>query len=315
MVLCSFLIFFYIYYPHYTNIQIPYTTYHFSEVSNEADISVKKDTTTKGGKRNPSPMTPLKSIGGAHVQVLKIDDLRMFCSRNGIKGSRKAKKAHVCWAICKAKAKHLAGDPGPYKDLIPETNNRPSYNGADMLLGEAFGTATDSSGRKRNRVDEVTHGTVMPPLAKVAKLSGSSSDEYMALQRRLVRSKELANLSIERREAIESVALLRSEIRAEKDRRDSLWKALIDNVGDEHEALERVKVFKSEKTMNTVDTLIGNVMEQDELLSRMAIQFKQLSKEVDRLLPQQEEQGNDGKDLLQHEKINDGKDEEVTTAI
>jgi hypothetical protein len=81
----------------------------YSQTTPDASNPVKKDTTTKTGKVNLSPMTPLKGIGGQSVQVLKIDDLRMFCSRNGIKGSRKAKKADICWAICKAKEAYLAG--------------------------------------------------------------------------------------------------------------------------------------------------------------------------------------------------------------
>jgi len=87
----------------------------------DASNPVKKDT-TKTGKVNLSPMTPLKGIGGQSVQVLKIDDLRMFCSRNDIKGIRKAKKADICWAICKAKEAYLAGQPAPYKDLMPASD-------------------------------------------------------------------------------------------------------------------------------------------------------------------------------------------------
>ena len=65
-----------------------------SEVTPEAINPIKKDT----GKVKPPQLTPLKSIAGVPVDRLKIDDLRMFCSHNGVKGSRKAKKLEVCWA-------------------------------------------------------------------------------------------------------------------------------------------------------------------------------------------------------------------------
>ena len=69
-------------------------TQNKSEVTPEAINPIKKDT----GKVKPPQLTPLKSIAGVPVDRLKIDDLRMFCSHNGVKGSRKAKKLEVCWA-------------------------------------------------------------------------------------------------------------------------------------------------------------------------------------------------------------------------
>ena len=91
-----------------------------SEVTSGVSNPVKRDTVARGGKVNYAPNTPLKSIAGISVQDLKIDDLRMFCSKNGIKGSRKAKKAPICWAIVRAKEARAAGRPGPYRNLIPE---------------------------------------------------------------------------------------------------------------------------------------------------------------------------------------------------
>lgn len=110
-----------------------------SEVTPDASNPVKKDTTTKSGRANPSPKTPLRSIAGTSIHLLKIDDLRMFCSRNGLRGSRKAKKVDVCWAICRARAAYMSGDPGPYKDLMPSSEDDDAEGGRRIgVVDDAF---------------------------------------------------------------------------------------------------------------------------------------------------------------------------------
>ena len=272
-------------------------------------------------------MTPLKAIGGASVQILKIDDLRMFCSKNGIKGSRKAKKIDVCWAICKAHEAYLSGDMGPYKDLIPEgsKNNMEGGEGSEgvgvtLLLDSATTNGGNGDGkdntpiteksRKKRRVEDVSGlGTLLPshpPASKLVKPNGGNSiSEHMELQRRLVQSKEDTNRAIQLRETVESSAILRTGIREEKDRRVSLFKELVAKLGgDESQATSRINAYKEAKDNGTImgeetyDPLIESVAEQDELIAQMTLQHVTLNKEVDRLLPQ-EKNGEDTSEEIQ----------------
>ena len=272
-------------------------------------------------------MTPLKAIGGASVQILKIDDLRMFCSKNGIKGSRKAKKIDVCWAICKAHEAYLSGDMGPYKDLIPEgsKNNMEGGEGSEgvgvtLLLDSATTNGGNGDGkdntpiteksRKKRRVEDVSGlGTLLPSLPPASKLvkpnGGNSISEHMELQRRLVQSKEDTNRAIQLRETVESSAILRTGIREEKDRRVSLFKELVAKLGgDESQATSRINAYKEAKDNGTImgeetyDPLIESVAEQDELIAQMTLQHVTLNKEVDRLLPQ-EKNGEDTSEEIQ----------------
>ena len=272
-------------------------------------------------------MTPLKAIGGASVQILKIDDLRMFCSKNGIKGSRKAKKIDVCWAICKAHEAYLSGDMGPYKDLIPEgsKNNMEGGEGSEgvgvtLLLDSATTNGGNGDGkdntpiteksRKKRRVEDVSGlGTLLPSLPPASKLvkpnGGNSISEHMELQRRLVQSKEDTNRAIQLRETVESAAILRTGIQEEKDRRVSLFKELVAKLGgDESQATSRINAYKEAKDNGTImgeetyDPLIESVAEQDELIAQMTLQHVTLNKEVDRLLPQ-EKNGEDVSEEIQ----------------
>ena len=274
-------------------------------------------------------MTPLKAIGGASVQILKIDDLRMFCSKNGIKGSRKAKKIDVCWAICKAHEAYLSGDMGPYKDLIPEGSKNNMEGGEDnegvggaLLLDSATTNGGNGDGkdntpiteksRKKRRVEDVSGlGTLLPSLPPATSIKfdkpsgGNSISEHMELQRRLVQSKEDTNRAIQLRETVESAAILRTGIREEKDRRVSLFKELVAKLGgDESQATSRINAYKEAKDNGTImgeetyDPLIESVAEQDELIAQMTLQHVTLNKEVDRLLPQ-EKNGEDTSEEIQ----------------
>lgn len=293
------------------------------EVTPEASNPVKKDTTTKNGKVNLSPMTPLRGIGGQSIQILKIDDLRMFCARNSIKGSRKAKKADICWAVCRAKAMYLAGQPPPYKDLIPTTSTEGGADaedgGADHLssaggplgaMGDGWGDDVVGSERasKKRRVEDasVSFGELGPLPVPDGKQYGN---EIMTLHSRLVKSKEDVNSAIQLREMVESAATLRREIREEKDRRAALWKDFVENVGDESLATTRVKDYKiqakengenegsstSDEVKGSYETLLENVIEQDELVRQMSAQHAALNKGVDHLIPKESQ--NDSADL------------------
>ena len=294
----------------------------YSQTTPDASNPVKKDTTTKTGKVNLSPMTPLKGIGGQSVQVLKIDDLRMFCSRNGIKGSRKAKKADICWAICKAKEAYLAGQPAPYKDLMPACDGpEVDDNGSvavlpmsvqhELAVAEVWGGDVNSDERanKKRRVEDaigLNAVGLLPPLATaLGGINGKQNgNELMILQRRLVRSKEETNLAIQLRETVESAATLRREIREEKDRRASLWKEFVQNVGDESLATTRVKAFRvamdngehvssGSEVKGSYETLIENVIEQDDLVRQMTMQHAALNRAVDQLITKEKNGASD----------------------
>ncbi|KAL7540556.1 hypothetical protein ACHAXR_010198 [Thalassiosira sp. AJA248-18] len=335
------------------------------EVTPEPTNPVKKDTTTKGGRVNLSPTTPLKGIAGQSVQVLKIDDLRMFCSRNGIKGSRKAKKADICWAICTAKEQYLAGDAGPYRDLIPGVEDTGGGNenhgggGAALAMlpggagGEASALAAQVSlpvdeawmggdaniavdserANKKRRVEDATLSLTgeegmlaLPPLLPTKKPSSTTTTNIttakqqwtksretennqvvvMDLHRRLVQSKEDTNLAIQLREMVESAASLRRELREEKDRRATLWKEIVETVGDESLATTRVKDYKATMMQESdnggdgaavkgsYETLVENVIEQDDLVRKMGVQHAALSKAIDQLIPKEKNDSIDG---------------------
>jgi len=314
------------------------------EVTPEATNPVKKDTTTKGGKVNLSPMTPLRGIAGASVQVLKIDDLRMFCARNGIKGSRKAKKADVCWAICKAKEAFLAGRHPPYKGLIPSAEGLDDdVDGVHHGAGAAVGLVGDSLNLQAWAHDEVHDATARsskkrraddpsglremgmlshpppPPHASggggggggaplmpggglpYAKHQRLHTNEIWILQRRLVNSREETNRAVQLRETIESAAGLRREVREERDRRASMWSDLVEVVGgDEGVATERVKSARAARGNNggerndegevkgSYETLIENLIEQDDLVRKLSRQHDALRRVVDRLIAKDE---------------------------
>ena len=64
-------------------------------------------------------MTPLKAIGGHSIQSIRNDCVQNFCACNGIRGCRNAAKTALCWAICMAREVYLAGEPPPYRGLVP----------------------------------------------------------------------------------------------------------------------------------------------------------------------------------------------------
>ena len=100
-----------------------------SEVTPEASNHAKKQNDRgKPWKVDLLSMTPLKAIGGHSIQNLTLDDLRMFCARNGIRNCKNASKVALCWAICKAREAYLAGEPAPYKNLLPSSDREEMIN-------------------------------------------------------------------------------------------------------------------------------------------------------------------------------------------
>ena len=196
-------------------------------------------------------------------------------------------------SICKAKEAYQAGQRGPFKDLIPEPAKKEHVwnETAAAAGGDAAATI-----RKR-RVEYVSDGTTLLPPAK----RGVNVEEHMALQQRLVQSKEEANRAIQVHELVESSALLRSQIRDEKERRAAMWKELLSHVGgDESQAAALVKECIERKASGAndlvvkgaYDILIESVMEQDEMLREMKNHSAAMSKDLARLLAPQEQEKN-----------------------
>ena len=259
-------------------------------------------------------MTPLKSIGGHAVQALKIDDLRMFCSKNGITGSRKAKKIDICWAICKAKEAYLSGLPAPYKGLIVEESDGPESGDGGVATAPLAALdglyCADLERHKKRRAEAITaslNEEVFHP--NPGRIGQFNRNEPISLNRRLVQSREETNNAIQLREMVESAATLRREIREEKDRRASLWRELVKESGDdETRAMAQVKAAteatesgEHAKSVSEVckgvkglyESLLDNVIEQDELIRELTGQHAALSKAVDRLIPKEKSDSGD----------------------
>lgn len=197
-------------------------------------------------------------------------------------------------SICKAKEAYQAGQRGPFKDLIPEPAKKEQHQWGETAA--AVGVGGDAAATRKRRVEYVSDGTTLLPPAK----RGVNVEEHMALQQRLVQSKEEANRAIQVHELVESSALLRNQIRDEKERRAAMWKELLSHVGgDESQAAALVKECIERKASRAndllvkgaYDILIENVMEQDETLREMKNHSAAMSKDVSRLLAPQEQQG------------------------
>jgi len=166
----------------------------------------------------------------------------------------------------------------------------------------------ERANKKRRLEDVIGLNAVglLPPLATaLGGLNGKQNgNELMILQRRLVRSKEETNIAIQLRETVESAATLRREIREEKDRRATLWKEFVQNVGDESLATTRVKAFRvamdngehvssGSEVKGSYGTLIENVIEQDDLVRQMTMQHAALNRAVDQLITKEKNGASD----------------------
>ncbi|EED87191.1 predicted protein [Thalassiosira pseudonana CCMP1335] len=276
------------------------------EVTAQANNPVKKDTTSKGGRTNPSACTPLKAIAGTSVQELKIDDLRMFCSRNQITGGRKAKKADLCWGIVKAKEATIMGALPPYDDMIPNEGELPGMENSDAPITTACATAardyatkmeTDTPSIKKKRTRDDIDQLPLAQSDTLLKRYGVSDEHYgkqfMVLQERIARSIVKKNSTIRLNESIEAASTLRREIREEKQHRATLWKEFVDHVGNESLALNRVASFRKTKAKQdaggsevkgSYDTIVESMMEQDEIIKRLNDQYTILDETISKLV-------------------------------
>jgi hypothetical protein len=124
---------------------------------------------------------------------------------------------------------------------------------------------------------------------------------------RLLESREEANRAIRLREIVDSAVSLRREIRAERDRRASLWREVVDFVGggDEGAASARVDAAREARIARVVDggggecvnalaggsyanVLLDNLAEQEKSLVRLTAQHAALSGIVDLLIHREE---------------------------
>ncbi|KAL7462431.1 hypothetical protein ACHAXS_002807 [Conticribra weissflogii] len=281
------------------------------ELSADACNPVKKDTTASTGKVNHSPRTPLKAIAGTSIQLLKIDDLRMFCSKNKIKGSRKAKKAEVCWAISLAKRQHDAGQPPPYKNPCPLIDGmddvilRASTAAIGLLSDDVleqddkpFSNQDSSKKRKSTTIDPLNaHDSLGGILPRVDRGQNFHGPELLALQQRIAYSIEEKNRSIQIRETIEAASIIRRDLREETKHRATLFSTLVAKSGDEKVASESIDAFKNAKVeevtdptsengaiKNIDDGLIESILKQDELILLLSNQHAEISETVSKLM-------------------------------
>jgi len=317
------------------------------------DVEVTQDANNATTSGKGVSFTPFAGIAGTPVADIKVNDLRLFCTRNGIKGSRDVSKADICWALCRAKELHAGGRRPPYKGLMPPPNDiyvKREQN--DDFRGGTGGSAGGGgNGGRRYKKGQVTDGnsdfdggdsawvpggedgddydfnrrmskkrrvedaSLLPPAlppaawgaapsspyhrsASAVGLNRKQQKELVNLQKRLIGSKENTNRAIEMRETIESASALRRELRAEKEHRATLWKAFVEKVGDESMAAAHARTHRTvlakaadgegpwggEGAKGSYESLIGDVVEQDDIISRMAYQYAALADVVDQLI-------------------------------
>jgi len=281
------------------------------ELSADACNPVKKDTTASTGKVNHSPCTPLKAIAGTSIQLLKIDDLRMFCSKNKIKGSRKAKKAEVCWAISLAKRQHDAGQPPPYKNPCPVIEGlddailRASTTAIGLLSDDVleqeenpFLNQESNKKRKSTALDPLnSNDSGGRQLSRVDRGQNFDGPELLALQERIAHSIEEKNRSIQIREGIEAASVICRDLREETNHRATLFASLVAKSGDEKLASESIDAFKNAKlekvadpittngaTKGNTDELIDSILRQDDLILQLRNQHAEISETVSKLV-------------------------------
>ena len=270
------------------------------ELTTEATNPIRRESTKKS-KVNWPPCTPLKGIAGHSIQDIKIDDLRMFCSRNMVKGSRKAKKLEICWIIVKAKEKYDAGDPPPYKTIIPSSGQPRMEGGIDEIW------ETEFSPSDRDRVNKKRKSVQLPEVALVGSEGNTLKPQglnekyhydnnFMSLQSRIVQSIEAKNYAIQLKEHVDTATEIRQELRDEKSRKSSLWMDLVDSVGNERVAKEHIKSFKKAKfsesggvttdgdVKGSYETLIEDIIEKDNLIKQLTTQHAALSDAISKLI-------------------------------
>ena len=228
----------------------------------------------------------------------------MFCSKNKIKGSRKAKKAEVCWAIAQAKTQHDAGHLPPYKNPCPiftedgedDALLRASTTAASLLLSdeglEGDETPMISRANKKRRSDAVDQLSTNDPNGPGESLLQRFE---IKLQNRIASSIEEKNKAIQLKESMDAASGMRRDIREEKSVKSSLLAQLIQEVGDE--ANEKIQNFKKTKLENdgeptvsddamkdSQETLIERIVEQDNLIKQLTTQYSALSELISKLL-------------------------------
>jgi len=261
-----------------------------------SDVEITDEATNLVRKKKSSPCSRLKSIANVAAYTLKIDDLRMFCSRNQIRGGRKASKYHLCRAIADAKVKFDSGVPLPYDDLFPfgETE-QPIYGTIKqgdqekqpidaMMMDDCDGRPD----KKRSRDDYEEADMTRP----------SPMNLTITEQSQIAQSIQVRNMAIYLKETIDSASVVRRDIREERALRDDLWQKLIELVGDESVAFSEYSAFKKARqesengvedggedlVKGSTEQVLTDLYEEDSLIVQLKKQHVKLTDAISKLV-------------------------------
>ena len=247
-------------------------------------MEITPEATNRVKKKSPTPCTRLKAIGEHPADILKIDDLRMFCVRNQIRGARKASKVQLCRAVAAARVKFDDGEPFPYDDLfLDNEKNQHSFPVDVDMMDDA-----NTSDRKRNRDDfeEVDMNMGRDHSIRLNVTDRVHQAKLVTLQSRIAQSIEVKNMAIYLKETIESASAIRREIREERSQRDALWAKLVEQAGDE-EAISKYLTYQ-EARENNVDVafnqLLEDIFEEDCLIKQLKQQHAKVIDAVSKLV-------------------------------
>ena len=241
------------------------------------------------------------------AHTLKIDDLRMFCSKNQIRGGRKASKYQLCRAIADAKVKFDSGVALPYDDLFPFEENEHPIDGTikqedqekqpiDAIIMD------DCDGRpekKRSRDDyEEADMTRSSPM-NLTITDRAHQEKLVLLQSQIAQSIQVRNMAIYLKETIDSASVVRRDIREETVRRDDLWQKLIELAGDESVAFSEYSAFKKSRqesenvveysygedfVKKSTEQVLAELFEEDNLIMQLKKQHVKLTDAISKLV-------------------------------
>lgn len=258
---------------------------------NLSDVEITAEATNPVKKKAADPSTRLKAIGGVPAEIIRIDDLRMFCVRNNIRGARKASKVQLCRAIAGAKVRSDEGEPSPYEGLF-DTEDEHTPIDVDMI-DDGIGR----SDRKRSRDDlEDVVGRDTTPM-RLAISDKAQQGKLITLQSRITQSIEIKNMAIYLKETIDSASAVRREMREERACRAALWAKLVEQVGDESVASSKYFIFRKARQENetvlgsdddfvkgAVDQLLEDIFEEDSLIQELKKQHVKLTETISKLV-------------------------------
>lgn len=152
---------------------------------------------------------------------------------------------------------------------------------------------------KRSREDDIEEVDIERhnPL-NLSITNNEQQENLVTIQSRIAQSIEAKNKAVSLKETIDSASALRREIREERAQRDVLWAKLVDQVGDEGEALSKYTALRKAKqdrqyenradnedcVKQTIDLLLDDIFDTDVVIEKLKMYHVKLTKSISKLV-------------------------------